>query len=185
MKKVKVPLSVKGLKDLSKNVRGLKKDFKDLDTRIVEQLSDFTLQEIQKNFSATIYKDGNDDVSFFERGTSKKKIVGMMGTQVLYDEFGTGTEGQKSPHPLKEKYGLKPYNNRANTTIRTNNSPNSTASQFGIPLGALYWTYNDGGVKVYTTGIPAGNQVYNASVSLRKKKMEIIKKEVSDVLSKL
>lgn len=183
MKSIKVPLSNQGLNDLLQKVNNFKNDLKEAETKIVEKMADYTLEQIQNNFSSTTYKDGNDDVAFFKRGTDNKKTVGAMGTQVLYDEFGTGEEGAKDGHEMKGDFRLKPYN--SGKTIRPNNNPNSTASQLGIPLGTKYWTYKVGDIKKYTTGIPAGKQVFNASISLKNKKMQIIKKEVSDVLSKL
>ena len=51
--------------------------------------------------------------------------------------------------------------------------------------GGLYWTYNKDGIKVYTQGIPAGKQVYNAAKRLQKEKEKISKKVVGDALSKL
>lgn len=183
MKVINVKLSNQGLNDLLKKINNLKSNLKESETKIVDKMADYTLEQIQNNFSATNYKDGNDDVAFFKKGTNNKKTVGTIGTQVLYDEFGTGEEGAKDGHEMKGDFRLKPYN--SGKTIRPNNNPNSTASQLGIPLGIKYWTYKEGDIKKYTTGIPAGKQVFNASISLRNKKMQIVKQEVSDALSKL
>ena len=85
---------------------------------------------------------------------------------------------------MKGDFPLKPYN--SGKTIRTNKSDESTATTKGIPVGELYWTYKDkNGEKKYTQGIPSGKQVLNAAISLDKQKKQIIKQEVSDVLSKL
>lgn len=182
MKTIKVPLSSAGISNLVKKIEQLKKDLSQADTNIVNKMSEYALKEIETNISATPYKDGNDDISFFEKGTDKKKIVGMSGSQVLYNEFGTGTQGENSPHPLKSKYGLRGYN----TGRRIRKASLNVNEKHGIPIGMKYWVYKDkAGNKVYTTGIPAGLQVYNAAQSLRKKKQEIVKKEVSDALSKL
>lgn len=183
MKVIKVPLSNQGLNDLLKKVNDLKDNLEKANAKIVDGLCDYALEEIQNNFSSTGYQDGNEDVGFFKKGTANKKSVGATGSQVLYDEFGTGTQGEQSPHPIKGKLGLRGYN--TGRTIRKNGNPESSASANGVPLGALYWTYKKDGVKYYTTGIPAGKQVYNAAISLRNKKLQIVKKEVSDALSKL
>ena len=132
MKTIKVKLSNQGLNDLLQKVNNLKNGLKEAETKIVEKMADYTLEQIQNNFSSTTYKDGNDDVAFFKRGTDNKKTVGAMGTQVLYDEFGTGEEGAKDGHEMKGDFRLKPYN--SGKTIRPNNNPNSTASQLEIPL---------------------------------------------------
>lgn len=184
MKTVKVELSSKGLNELLKKVNNLKEELDKKNAQIVNQLADYALSEIQTNFSSTDYKDGNEDVSFFKRGSGNKMSVGTMGSQVLYDEFGTGTAGANDGHEMKGDFPLKPYN--SGRTIRTNKNDTSNATANGIPVGGLYWTYKDkNGQKKYTQGIPAGKQVFNASIALQNKKKQIIKQEVSDVLSKL
>lgn len=184
MRTIKVELSEQGLSELLKKINRLNDELQKANTKIVEELADYTLNEIQNNFSATDYQDGNEDVSFFKRGSDNKVSVGTMGSQVLYDEFGTGTAGANNGHEMKGDFPLKPYN--SGKTIRTNNSDESSATANGIPVGGLYWTYKDkNGQKRYTQGIPAGKQVFNASVALEKEKRRIIKQEVSEVLSKL
>lgn len=184
MKTIKVELSEQGLKELLKKIDLLQQELEKANSKIVEKMADYTLQEIQNNFSATDYQDGNEDVSFFKRGSDNKVSVGTTGSQVLYDEFGTGTAGANNGHEMKGDFPLKPYN--SGRTIRANKSDESSATANGIPVGGLYWTYKDkNGQKRYTQGIPAGKQVFNASISLEKEKNRIIKQEVSEVLSKL
>ncbi len=183
MKKISVDLSTQSINKLINKLERFNKNLEKADEKIVEELSNLALQEIQENYSSTPYKDGNEDISFYATGTEKNKKVGVMGSQVLYNEFGTGTEGQNSPHPEKENFGLNPYN--SGRTIRQNNNPNSSASKLGIPEGELYWTYMDGNVKKYTQGIPAGKQVYMAAKAVKKQKNKIIEKVVGDALSKL
>lgn len=180
---IKVDLSIKGINKLIDKIDILQEGIEKANKNIVDKMSDYALEEIQNNYAATPYKDGNEDVAFFKKGTETNKTIGASGTQVLYNEFGTGTEGQRNSHPIKDEFNLKDYN--SGKTIRPNNNPNSSASQLGIPLGELYWTYKDGDIKKYTQGIPAGMQVYNAAESLKRKQKEIIEKEVGDVLSKL
>lgn len=182
MKTIKVQLSVNGLRNLSDKINNLKSGLEKLDENIVNKLADYTKTEIENNLSSTQFKDGNDNVSTFVEKNGNRTKVGMRGSQVLYDEFGTGTEGQKSPHPYKGKYSLSGYN----TGKRIRKASASVNEKTGIPIGTMYWTYkNKQGETIYTTGIPAGKQVFNAAISLRNKKKQIIKQEVSDVLSKL
>ena len=176
-------LSTSSINETIKKLKELEKNIDKANDKIVNELSNLGLKEIQSNYSTTGYQDGNNDVSFFQKGSSRKRIIGVSGSQVLYNEFGTGTEGQNSSHPEKGKYGLRGYN--TGPKIRQNNSDTSTASKFGIPKGGLYWIYNDGSQLIYTQGIPAGRQVYNAKKVLQKKKQEISKKVVGDAISKL
>lgn len=166
MKTIKVPLSSAGINDLIKKINQLKKDLKQADINVVNKMSDYALKEIETNISATPYKDGNDDISVFEEKTDNGKKVGMKGSQVLYDEFGTGTQGENNPHPLKSQFGLRGYN----TGKRIRKASLKVNEKHGIPIGMKYWVYkNKAGDKIYTTGIPAGLQVYNAAQSLTKK----------------
>lgn len=182
MKVIKVPLSNQGLDELLKKIKNLKKELSEADERIVKKLSDYTEQEIENNLSNTEFKDGNNDVHVFKEIDNKKAKIGMRGSQVLYDEFGTGTQGEQSPHPIKENFGLAGYN----TGRKIRRASVKVNERTGIPIGSKYWTYkNKAGETIYTTGIPAGKQVFNAAQSLKNKKMEIVKQEVSDVLSKL
>ena len=176
-------LSTASIKEVIKQLKQFEKEFDKIEEEIINQLADLGLEEIQKNYNDTPYKDGNEDISFFKTGTNKSKSIGVVGSQVLYNEFGTGTEGASNPHPQKGEYGLNAYN--SGETIRTNKDSNTNATQNGIPVGGLYWTYNSNGKKIYTQGIPAGKQVYNAAKKMQKEKKKIIKKVVGDALSKL
>lgn len=183
MRTIKVNLSVKGINDLINKMDDLQEGIEKANKNIVEKLSDYALEEIQNNYAATLYKDGNEDVAFFKKGDENSKSVGVSGKQVLYNEFGTGEAGANDGHEMKGDFNLRPYN--SGKTIRTA-KPGSNAEAEGIPVNGLYWTYRDEqGQKRYTQGIPAGKQVLNAAISLEKKQKEIIKKEVGEALSKL
>lgn len=182
MKTINVRLSNQGLNDLLKKINTLKTNLKETETKIKDDLANYTKTEIDNNISSTQFKDGNDDVKTFIENNGKKIKVGMRGSQVLYNEFGTGTQGENNPHPLKSNFGLSGYN----TGKKIRKASVKVNENTGIPIGTKYWTYkNKQGETVFTTGIPAGKQVFNASISLRNKKMQIVKKEVSDALSKL
>ena len=180
-KKIKMELSSNSIKETIKKLIELQKDLGKADEEIVKQLSDFGLEEIQRNYANTPFKDGNEDVSFYKTGSPKKMSIGVTGSQVLYNEFGTGTEGANNPHPTKGNYELKGYN--TGETIRTNKSAESNASQHDIPVGGLYWTYTDeNGQKQYTQGIPAQKEGYTALESGTKKAKNFIRKRVQEVL---
>lgn len=182
MKVIQVPLSVNGLKELKNKINQLNKDIQDAKEKSIKDMADVCNKEIQTNYASSAYTDGNDDANFFKEKSENGFKVGVRGSQVLYREFGTGTEGLNNPHPIKNKFELKGYN--TGKTIRKATVYTSAAS--GILLGEKYWTYKDkSGQKVYTQGIPAGKEVFNASRTLRNKIDSILKKRVSDALSKL
>ena len=145
----------------------------------IEETAEYGLKQIQKEYNLFPYIP-NKPVDFFERGSKFEKEVGMRGEQVLYTEFGTGTEGALDPHPLKNEYNLNPYN--SGKTIRKASKDVSEITM--IPEGELYWTYKDeetGGVK-YTQGVPAGKMVYLAYKSTTKKAPKIFKDNIERVL---
>lgn len=180
MKKIKINLSKQSIEYAIKDIEKLQGNLEKVNSEIVDALAEYGLNEIQKNYSQADI-DGNNDVSFFKSGSNNHKSIGVRGSQVLYREFGTGTEGAKVSHPKKSEFGLKGYN--TGRTIRKA-SPYISAKS-GIMLGEQYWTYSENGEIIYTEGI-AGNQgVYKASRSIRKIKDKIIKQKVGDALSKL
>lgn len=182
MKVIKVPLSVNGLKELKNKINQLQSNLKNANDEIINDMVHTAEIEIAKNYASSLYTDGNEDSEPFKTKDGNTYKVGMEGTQVLYREFGTGTEGLNNPHPIKNKFNLKGYN--TGRTIR--DAKIYTSVSTGILLGEKYWTYKDkSGQKVYTQGIPAGKEVFNASRTLRNKIDSILKKRVSDALSKL
>ncbi len=173
MKTIKTKLSQSGIKELKEKVINLSKNLEEAEQLVKEDMASLVETQIQNNYAASPYTDGNDDVAFFKEKKDKKIIVGVRGTQVLYREFGTGTEGLNAPHPMKNEFGLKGYNTGEKIKVNSKN-------------GELYWVYKDkSGNPVYTQGIPAGKEVFNAAVILKGKKISIIKKRVGDALSKL
>ena len=172
IKTIKVSLSEKGLDNLITKLNSLKQGLKEADNKIVKDMAMFVENQVSSNLAATPYKDGNDDAVAYSNIQENKAEAGMKGSQVVYDEFGTGTEGANAPHPDKNKFALKGYNT----------GPKIKVSK----TGELFWLYKDkNGELVKTQGIPAGKQVFNASVLLKGKKIQIIKKRVGEVISKL
>ena len=173
MKTIKVPLSYSGVDDIIKKLQQLKEDLNIASKKSVEDMAELCEKQIMNNYAASPYTDGNDDAIFINEQQNKKRRVGVQGSQVLYREFGTGTEGLNAPHPIKSKYNLKGYNSGSKIRVNSKN-------------GELYWIYKDkSGNAVYTQDIPAGKEVYNAAVILKGKKLSIIKKRVGEALSKL
>lgn len=182
MKTIKVPLSVNGLNELKNKINQLQINLEEAKSQSVEDMANTCEKEIATNYASSPYNDGNEDSIPIKEKTENGYKVGMKGSQVLYREFGTGTQGLNNPHPMKNEFNLKGYN--TGRTIRK--ATTSVSNKSGIQIGQLYWTYKDkSGQLVYTQGIPSGKEVFNASRTLRNKKDSIIKKRVSEALSKL
>lgn len=148
--------------------------------KLTDDIAEVGLEEMQKNYSASQYQP-SDGMGFAKTGTAKEKKISMIGSQAIYHEFGTGTRGEESPHPQKSLFELNPYN--SGRTIRRNTKVSSTATQLGIPVNGLYWTYKDeNGWTHYTQGIPAQKVVFNADKTIKEKLPELCRKAVEEVL---
>lgn len=146
--------------------------------KIVKDIAEYGLEEMKNNYAARGTTAGTYmDFSITENGTEKK--VAMSGPQALYEEFGTGTEGENAPHPMKNDFALNPYN--SGRTIRRASKKVSEKSP--IPEGELYWTYKgeDGEIH-YTQGVSAGKEVLDSFNSAKEKSIEIITKDLEEVL---
>lgn len=155
-------------------------NFPTVQENALNQIADQAFDEIQKNYQEAI-KEPDESMDFSLTGGQNSKTVSMSGVQAIYSEFGTGTEGTKSPHPQKADFSLNPYN--SGTTIRK--ATTTISKLHGIPIDGLYWTYrNANGDIIYTQGIPAQKEVYNTVISIKDKIPTIIKKNMLSLLKK-
>lgn len=184
-KHIKIDLMSNDVEDFIKKLRELKKEVKTVNQNIIEELGNLAETEISSSLSGNTYK-GNKSTTVYRT----KEKIGIQGEQAIYEEFGTGTVGQNSPHPLKDDVeGLNPYNSgktiRPNTGINSSGTGLTEATKRGIPLNGMYWTYMDGDKKIYTQGIPAGLHVYKGFKTIQKNFKAVSKKKVGEWLSKL
>lgn len=151
--------------------------------QIVSDLKREGMNEIGKSMAASNYDSEERTKTIITNPNDGNGIIGITGSQALYDEFGTGTIGEQNPHENKGSFNLNPYN--SGKTIRQNKSSNSNATNAGIPVNGLYWTYKYQGTKIYTQGRPAGMHVYKASKKIKHKMKAITEKRIKEWLSKL
>ena len=124
---MKIQLSTRSIDEAIKKLQIFESTLKDVDNDIVIALSEFVEDEIKKNYQNTPFRDGNDSYSVISEITDGSAKISATGSQVLYDEFGTGEVGKNSPHPLKSgMVGLNDYN--SGKTIRINSKNTSTAT---------------------------------------------------------
>lgn len=127
------------------------------------------LTENYHNFVSSLQNDVQDrqDTIIYTEDLGDGYRVGITGHQVIYDEFGTGTNGELNPHPDKNKYPLNDYN--SGKTIKTDKR------------GFDYWVWH--GHPTY--GIPAGMFMYNSFMNVADEEANrIIAKEVRDTITK-
>ena len=159
------------------------KDYKKRCNKIVDELADFALEEMQRNYANAEHQAGGEDMGFVKTGDAEEKTVSMVGEQSWYVEFGTGTRGSQNPHPRKRMFNLNPYNSGRTirrATTRVANKPEAIAA--GITKGSKYWTYKGkDGQKHYTIGIPAQRIVYNTAKAVEQKIPEIADKYLKGI----
>lgn len=179
-RKITIGLNQNEISNLISELDKIANKLEQISDKLTDDIAEMGLEEMQKNYSSSQYQP-SDGMGFAKTGSAKEKKISMIGTQAIYHEFGTGTMGEQSPHPQKDLFALNPYN--SGRTIRRNNKANSTATQLGIPMNALYWTYADeNGWIHYTQGIPAQKIVFNANKTIKEKLPELCKKAVEEVL---
>ena len=153
--------------------------------KIIEDLSDFALEEMVKNYSAAEYQAGGEEMGFGKSTKENEIKVSMIGEQSWYSEFGTGTRGALSPHPLKARFELNPYNSGEKIKTATKRIvAREEAIRAGIEEGDLFWIYvGKDGETYFTKGIPAQKIVYNAGMAVQKKIPEIVEKRIKEMFS--
>jgi len=181
MAELKINLSQKDIKEAIKKLKAFKENTETLRDKILKDIANEGLEEINSSLSNSNF-EFSERVTAFSRVEDGKVEIGIEGNQAIYEEYGTGTLGENNPHPQKDS-SLNPYN--SGKTIRKNNTNISNASQNGIPVGGLYWTYYFGGQKIYTQGRPAGAHVYKASQKIKRDIKKIIQRRLGEELSKL
>lgn len=183
-KKLEFWLDSKSLNKLSRQLDKYSSKMDGFAENVVSDLAEFGVKEMEdiyKNFQF----QGSEPISFYAVGTSLDKRVVMAGTQAIYNEFGTGTLGEISPHPIKSSFKLNAYNT-GKTIRRASSIDVSRAARQGenIPEGGLFWTFRDSNGKTrYTQGTPAQQEVYKSLLSTIDKSKEIISKRMEEVLN--
>ena len=104
--------------------------------------------------------------------------IALTGPNSVYDEFGTGEEGLKSPHPMHDNFGLNPYN--SGKYIFYNQFAGRYQWYYAPMAGMPYFTPSGA-----TSGIPSGKQMYHTLQYVRDIKNEIIVEEINEAIQTL
>jgi len=154
---------------------------------LVNDLSQLAKSEMEKNYTSSGLQ-AMGGMSFEIEGDDYSKTTKMVGTQAIYTEFGTGTEGQNSPHPQKQEFELNAYNSgekirRAERDIHVKDVVTQLDEKTDINAGELYWVYlNESGQPIYTQGIPAQKIVYDAVKVTKKEFNRLAEKRLKEAL---
>ena len=133
--------------------RVLENEISSANKNITSKVADELINSIDTRYETFITQHQNDhqkrDKHIYKSRTDDGYRVNVVGSQVLYDEFGTGDPGVLHPHPEKNRYGnLKPY--LSGEYIKYS------------PRSGHYWTFKDGNTRVWTHGVEPGLFVYNS-----------------------
>lgn len=174
-----ITVTLSDFSKLEQYLDSLSKKIENTARNIRKDLSDIGLDEMKNSYAAQPYRtDTNTDFSKKDEDQNTT-IIAMSGPQAIYNEFGTGTMGERNPHPEKGNYGLNPYN--SGKTIRPATFADSVYG--GIPEGEMFWTYyNENNEKIYTQGVPAGKEGYNAYMKIKENVAEVTNKRIKDAL---
>lgn len=173
-------LGPKELEKMKSQIDNWSKMMDEIAENIVKDLAEYGLEKMEEIYNNFDFS-GSEPMSFYISGTPLEKDVTMYGKQAIYNEFGTGTLGQRSPHPGKKRFNLNEYN--SGKTIRP--ATKGVTEKTGIPTGELYWTYKDANGEVrYTQGTPAQKEGYDSLLATIEKSDEIIKKNFQERIFK-
>ena len=122
---------------------------------VSESMGEELAKEVQTNYDSFVsglshdHQDRSDTIINSYK-TDRGCVVVARGSQVLYDEFGTGDRGLMNPHPDKGKYSLNDYNSGSHIKLDKD--------------GSFYWTYYSTKDGKYTSshGVPAGMFMYKS-----------------------
>lgn len=177
-------LSVDNLKGFEEEIKKMSDKMNVAAVRIAKELSEYGLKEME-NIYSNFELTGNEPSTFYITGSDTEKKIVMDGPQAIYDEFGTGTEGELNPYPVDTaQFGMKGYN--TGETIRPAKQRDVDAAKKqnkDIGLGELFWTYIDSnGEKQYTKGTPAQKEVYDSMKKTLEKSPEVITNIMKEIV---
>ena len=151
-------LSVSSLDDLLHDLTAYKQKLQAAPAKIVSELTQIGREEIQNNINSITDVDGNYLATAGEFTFGDTGFAYMEGEQAPFLEYGTGVQGQSSPHPQASKAG---WNYNSGKTIHAKGK----------------WAYWDPvrHQHVWTNGIPAQMPVLRAALTMRRRLREVAK----------
>lgn len=178
-----ITIDVGDLKGLIKGLENLRDNLETESDKMLKEIAEKGKKYLDRQYSSTLGKDPNiEDIKTRIDSSKNEYNLVAYGEDVIYEEFGTGDEGDSHQHPRKSKYDLNAYN--SGPTIRNVSDYDESSytiddlKEIGITSGK-FWIYSKKGSDIlyYTQGVPAGQEMWNTrNYLLSKKTQEIIKK---------
>lgn len=180
--KTQITIDISDLKGLIKGLENLRDNISTETDKMLKEIAESGKKYLDRQYSG-MNKDPNiEDISTKIEGSKNSYNLIAYGKDVVYEEFGTGDEGEKHQHPMKSKYSLNAYN--SGTKIRNvddydkNSYIKDDLEEIGINSGK-FWIYSKDGSDTlyYTQGVPSGQEMWNTrNYLLSKKTKDTIKK---------
>lgn len=145
--------------------RGFKTNINVCNEEIADRLtSDITMKHAVFVGRLPITDPQDHDIAIYPEylNNGQRLVLRVVGSQLIYDEFGTGDEGQRDPHPRKSEYNLNDYN--SGPYIREDK------------YGRHYWFYKN---KI-TNGVPSGKFLFESMMNAQNYKADVIKKKTKE-----
>ena len=99
-------LNSKDLENIQKDFENWAKKLEKANKEIVNDLAEYGSKKMKQIYDESGVEDSTPMLFIITNKSDLEKEVEMRGQQALYDEFGTGTEGEKHQHPIKDSFGL-------------------------------------------------------------------------------
>jgi len=181
---IQVNISLSDIKGVTKGLEALQSNLQKEIDEIMQEIAEKGQDYLDKQYQNALGKDPNilDLNSRIDKTTKGYNIVGF-GKDVIYEEFGTGDEGENHPHPVKSEYDLNDYNSGAfilDVGDVGNQQLLDILAQNGITSGK-FWRYRKNGVHL-TQGVPSGQEMWNTRNYLISEEIpKIIRKKGDDI----
>lgn len=153
--------------DLKGTIDGLKWLYDNIDDEVEKILKDIANageDYLKKEYSSKTFDQNIKDISTDTKIMKDSCEIIAKGKDVVYEEFGTGDEGENKPHPVKSDYNLNDYNSgkyiRNVSDIEEDSYTMDDLKAIGITSGK-FWMYKDGDIIRYTQGVPSGQEMWN------------------------
>lgn len=182
-----ITIDVSNLKGLIKGLENLRNNIESQSDKMLKEIAESGKKYLDRQYKGMVKDPNIEDINTKIKGSKNNYELVAYGKDVVYEEFGTGDEGESHQHPAKSNYNLNPYNSgdkiRNVDDYDENSYIKDDLNEMGITSGK-FWIYSKDGSDTlyYTQGVPAGKEMWNTrNYLLSKKTKEIIKKGAKNI----
>lgn len=196
-----VNLDTKEIAKLIEKLESMNESLQKAPLTFVDKVAKNGLTHLDMLYATSIKYDNIGNINTYVETTQTGSQIIAEGEDVAYYEYGTGDEGLLNKHPEKDDLlndynsgqHIRPMSMLRNKIERLKSDSSSLAHGQELEdkinssnLKNNYWTYKQNGEIVYTSGIPAGKQVFDTRNYILNEGINKVAKEiVGDVVSKL